>query len=72
MPLIGKIKKGTEIVHHRNKVKDDNRLENLQLATDMGHRQLTRLEMFIDKLQREIVALRLENAQLKSEKHDKL
>ncbi len=40
-----------EIVHHKNGVKDDNRLENLQLVTDDRHRQITILENRIKYLE---------------------
>ena len=47
-----------EIVHHKNHNKDDNRIENLQLISDLGHKQLTSLE-------NEIERLKIENSQLK-------
>lgn len=49
-----------EIVHHKNHIRNDNRIENLELLSDIGHKQLSRLEMMINRL-------RDENKQLKVE-----
>ncbi len=61
-----------EIVHHKNHIRDDNRLENLQLISDDKHKQLSILEVKIDRLlakqdelMTEIKLLRFENKQLK-------
>ena len=60
-----------EVVHHKNGIRTDNRIENLQLISDLGHKQLTMLENRIAKLEQkikdlstEIRLLRLENKEL--------
>ncbi len=40
-----------EIVHHKNGIKDDNRIENLQLVSDDRHKQITLLETRITYLE---------------------
>lgn len=44
-----------EIVHHKNRVRDDNRIENLQLVSDDRHRQISILESKIRKLEGKII-----------------
>ena len=62
-----------EIVHHKGikyprgsiENKQDNRYpENLQLANDIGHKQITQFEKTIEKLEREIIFLKVENRKL--------
>lgn len=77
---LGRCLNSWEIVHHKGtkypkgsiENRQDNRIENLQLASDLGHNQLTALEKKIDslvegqrELKQEIRLLRLENKVLK-------
>ena len=48
-----------EIVHHKNHIRDDNRIENLQLVSDNRHKQITMLENRIKYLEREIEGLKM-------------
>ena len=56
-----------EIVHHKNGVRDDNRIENLQIFDDIRHKQITILENRIKKLEGRIITLEAENAKLHNE-----
>ena len=47
-----------EIVHHKNHIKDDNRIENLQLVSDDRHNQISILENRIKQLEKENRKLR--------------
>ena len=55
---IGRCLHSWEIVHHKNHVRDDNGIENLQLVSDDRHKQITILEMQIKRLKAENQALR--------------
>jgi len=57
---LGRCLQSWELVHHKNGIRDDNRLENLQLIMDLGHKSLT-------LLQKRIELLESENAFLKSQ-----
>lgn len=54
-----------EIVHHKNHIRDDNRLENLQLVTDGRHKQITLLENEILRLKQRVTLLEAENILLR-------
>ena len=45
-----------EIVHHKNGIRDDNRIENLQLVSDDRHKQITILESRIVYLENLLIA----------------
>jgi len=56
-----------EVVHHKNHIRGDNRLENLQLELINSHNQLTRLEVEIAKLCQRVTLLEAENTLLKEQ-----
>ncbi len=48
-----------EIIHHKNHIRDDNRIENLQLVSDDRHTQISILERRIKYLEKENAILKL-------------
>lgn len=56
-----------EIVHHKNGIRDDNRIENLQLVSDDRHKQITILENKINHLEKRVTLLEAENVLLQQE-----
>ena len=57
---LGRNLQSWELIHHINGIKDDNRLENLQLVTDDKHKQITVLENRIKFLERRVATLEAE------------
>lgn len=55
---LGRCLHGWEIVHHRNGIRTDNRIENLQIMSDIGHRQVGLMERKIKQLTQENQSLR--------------
>lgn len=68
---LGRCLHSWEIVHHKNGIRDDNRLENLQLVSDMGHKQITLLENCIKRLEARIMLLEAENIILRKRVHER-
>jgi len=59
-----------EIVHHKNGIKDDNRIENLQLVSDDKHKQITILERKVIFLSERVTVLEAKITRLQAEKEN--
>lgn len=62
---LGRCLQRWEIVHHKNHIRDDNRIENLQLVSDDRHTQICILEKRIKVLEGRLNSLEAENTLLR-------
>jgi len=64
---LGRCLHSWEIVHHKNHIRDDNRIENLQLVSGDKHKQITELERRIHYLEGRVTNLEAEIVLLKTQ-----
>lgn len=61
---LGRNLQSWEIVHHKNHIRSDNRVENLQLVSDDRHKQITILENRIAYLEKRVILIEARNTLL--------
>lgn len=65
---IGRCLKSWEVVHHKNGIKTDNRIENLELLNNqIDHLSSMGIQGYIKKLEKKLIILKEENRILKNE-----
>ncbi len=62
---LGRNLQSWEIVHHKNHIRNDNRIENLQLVSDDRHKQISIMERKIQLLEKRVTILEAENVLLR-------
>lgn len=65
---LGRCLHSWEIVHHEDHIRDHNEDGNLQLVSDVGHKQISILEAKIARLRERNMELKAENRRLKDGK----